>query len=139
MSASPRHSRSSEDRLAVSVQRGAAIFLPTTARKATAVAAGKSKSQRTYARFRSATARILPTVCHRKESVSAWSPARRSRQVLFLYSCSTPRVSPLTVSTHVTRGEMRSTLRNVHRAQVALLSLGEYETDANSRMRSSAD
>lgn len=37
------------------------------------------------------------------------------------------------VSTHVTRGEMRSTLHNVHRAQVALLSLGEYETDANSR------
>lgn len=28
---------------------------------------------------------------------------------------------------------MRSTLRNVHRAQVALLSLGEYEADTNPR------
>lgn len=37
------------------------------------------------------------------------------------------------VNTHVTHGEMRSTLRNVHRAQVALLSLGEYEIRMRTR------
>ena len=54
----------------------------------------KQKSTYVYTRFRS-VARILPTVCHRKESVSAWSPARRSHQVFsFLY------LSVLRVSIH---------------------------------------
>lgn len=61
------------------------FFLPTTGERQRRAKA--KVNVRTYARFRSGTARILPPAWHRKESVSAWSSARRSRQVLLSTVC----------------------------------------------------